>query len=81
MLIHASTALFLLIHITKFTLALLSFSIRLLLFTHFGETPEAENLFPPIFWHNYKVTAAWATPSPWSILSLFLSSALCFSPS
>ena len=26
--------------------------LRLLLFTHFGETPEAENLFPPIFWHN-----------------------------
>ena len=26
--------------------------LRLLLLTHFGETPEAENLFPPIFWHN-----------------------------
>ena len=26
--------------------------LRLLLFTHFGETPMAENLFPPIFWHN-----------------------------
>ena len=26
--------------------------LRLLLFTHFGETPVRENLFPPIFWHN-----------------------------
>ena len=34
------------------TIALLSFSLRLLLLTHFGGTPEAENLFPPIFWHN-----------------------------
>ena len=35
---------------------LLSFSffflLRLLLFTHFGESPVRENLFPPIFWHN-----------------------------
>ena len=32
----------------------LSFSLflRILLFTHFSESPEAENLFPPIFWHN-----------------------------
>ena len=28
------------------------FLLRLLLFTHFGETPVAENLFPPIFWQN-----------------------------
>ena len=28
------------------------FSLRLLLLTHFGETPVCENLFPPIFWHN-----------------------------
>ena len=32
---------------------LLSFLfLCLLLFTHFRETPEGENLFPPIFWHN-----------------------------
>ena len=30
----------------------LSFSLRLLLLTHFGETLVCENLFPPIFWHN-----------------------------
>ena len=28
------------------------FSLRLLLFTHFGESPVCENLFPQIFWHN-----------------------------
>ena len=28
------------------------FFLRLLLFTHFGESPVRENLFPPIFWHN-----------------------------
>ena len=28
------------------------FLLRLLLFTHFGESPMRENLFPPIFWHN-----------------------------
>ena len=28
------------------------FSLRLLLVTHFGESPVCENLFPPIFWHN-----------------------------
>ena len=38
--------------------SLLSFSLRLLILTHFRESPEAENLFPPIF-------------SPWSILSPF----------
>ena len=32
----------------------LFFLLRLLLLTHFGETPEAENLFPQIFWNNYK---------------------------
>ena len=32
-------------------------SLHLLLLTHFGETPEAENLFPPIFWHNWKIYA------------------------
>ena len=26
--------------------------LRLLLFTHFGESPVREHLFPPIFWHN-----------------------------
>ena len=30
----------------------LFFLLRLLLLTHFGETPEAENLFPPIFWQT-----------------------------
>ena len=29
----------------------LSPPLFLLLFTHFGETPEDEILFPPIFWH------------------------------
>ena len=28
------------------------FFLRLLLFTHFGESPVRENLFSPIFWHN-----------------------------
>ena len=28
------------------------FFLRLLLFTHFGESAVRENLFPPIFWHN-----------------------------
>ena len=28
--------------------------LRLLLFTHFGETPMAEINFPPIIWHNQK---------------------------
>ena len=28
------------------------FFLRLLLFTHFGESPVRENLFPPIFWHK-----------------------------
>ena len=37
----------------SFSLSLSSFfSLRLLLFTHFGESPVRENLFPPIFWHN-----------------------------
>ena len=39
-----------------FTYFFLSFFLflllRLLLFTHFGESPVRENLFPPIFWHN-----------------------------
>ena len=34
-----------------------SFSLRLLLLTHFGESPVYENLFPPIFWHNQKIYA------------------------
>ena len=28
--------------------------LRLLLFTHFGESPVKENLFPPIGWPNQK---------------------------
>ena len=35
-----------------FFLLLLSFFVRLLLLTHFGETPVAEDLLPPIFLHN-----------------------------
>ena len=35
--------------ITNFRSLFFSFLLRLL---HFGETPEAENLFPPIFWRN-----------------------------
>ena len=31
---------------------LLSFSLRLLLLTHFGEFTVYENLFPQIFWQN-----------------------------
>ena len=31
--------------------------LRLLLLTHFGETPKAENLFPPKFWHNSQIYA------------------------
>ena len=33
------------------------FFLRLLFLTHFGESPQAENLFPPIFWHNQKIYA------------------------
>ena len=33
-----------------FALLSLSFSLSFTSFA-FGETPEAENLFPPIFWH------------------------------
>ena len=33
-------------------LFLSSFSLRLLLLTHFGESPVRENLFSPIFWYN-----------------------------
>ena len=33
------------------------FFLRLLLFTHFGESPVRENLFPTIFWHNQKIYA------------------------
>ena len=43
-----------------FTYFLFSFFfllLRLLLFTHFGESPVRENLFPPIFWHNSKIYA------------------------
>ena len=29
-----------------------SLSLRLLLLTHFGESPMCENMFPPIFLHN-----------------------------
>ena len=37
----------------SFGLSFFSFFIfLLLLLTHFGETPETEYLFPPIFWHN-----------------------------
>ena len=36
-----------------------SFSLRLLLLTHFGESPMCENLFPPIFWHNYVISVGW----------------------
>ena len=32
--------------------SLLLFSLRVLLLTHFGETPVGENLFLPIFWQN-----------------------------
>ena len=35
-----------------FTFSSSFFLLHLLLFTHFRETPVAENLFSPIFWHN-----------------------------
>ena len=35
-----------------FFLSCFFFFLCLLLFTHFGESPVHENLFPPIFWHN-----------------------------
>ena len=46
------------------------FSLRVLLLTHFGETPEAENLLHVFssFHGQRSVTAAWAIPSPWNIL-------------
>ena len=31
--------------------------LRILLLTHFGESPEDEHLFPPIFWHNEMIFA------------------------
>ena len=34
------------------SLSLSSSSFTSFVLTHFGETPEAENVFPPIFWHN-----------------------------
>ena len=36
------------------SLSLSFFFLRLLLLTHFGETPECENLFPPIFRAFYR---------------------------
>ena len=33
------------------------FSLRLLLLTHFRETPMCEIIFHPIFWHNQKIYA------------------------
>ena len=33
----------------------LSLFLRLLLLTHFGGSPVCENLFPPLFWHNWKI--------------------------
>ena len=35
----------------------LSFFLSLFfsLWTHFGESPQVENLFPPIYWHNQKI--------------------------
>ena len=33
------------------------FPLRLLLLTHFRESPVCENLFPPIFWHSQKIYA------------------------
>ena len=35
-----------------FSLSLLFFFLRLLLLTHFGETPVCEIISTPIFWHN-----------------------------
>ena len=40
--------------VQSFFLSLLFFSLRLLLLTHFGETPVCEIIFAPIFWHNQK---------------------------
>ena len=31
--------------------------LRLLLLTHFGESPMCEIIFHPIFWHNWKIYA------------------------
>ena len=33
------------------------FFLRLLLLTHFGESPMCEIIFHPIFWHNQKIYA------------------------
>ena len=35
-----------------FALSLFFLFVRFLILTHFGETLEAENLFPSIFWHK-----------------------------
>ena len=35
----------------------LSLFLRLLLLTHFGESPMCEIIFHPIFWHNQKIYA------------------------
>ena len=37
---------------STFGLSFFSLLFRLLLLTHFGESPVRENLFPPIVWHN-----------------------------
>ena len=37
---------------SSFFLFLFLFLLRLLLFTHFGESPVCEYLFPPIFWQK-----------------------------
>ena len=41
----------------SFSLSFFPLFLLLLLLTHSGETPEAEHLFPPIFWHNWKIYA------------------------
>merc|ERR1711892_359472 len=38
--------------VQSFSLSLLFFPLRLLLLTHFGESPMCEIIFHPIFWHN-----------------------------
>ena len=38
--------------LSVFFLSFFLFLLHLLFLTHFGESPEAENWFPLIFWHN-----------------------------
>ena len=53
----------------SFSLSL--FSLRLLLLTHFGDTPVCENLFPPIFFLIYTASVWSRPPGPSLVRGVF----------